>query len=150
MALGDGVNEMFTPLSLEAEPELHYGPQGGQHYVLGMRVDNPNPSAPGFEIRFVVRGATECALDAEGCAEWVTFAERTAIVNDEALLRTTVEGAVVAAGYVVVLDEHPYQWAGAVDTRVQIVAEVRDRCDRRGAAAYDFVATGYTHETGYY
>ncbi|MEZ4448969.1 MAG: hypothetical protein R3B09_05755 [Nannocystaceae bacterium] len=150
VTLGDGNIATFMPLTPELEPELQYGSQGGQHYQLGVRIDNPAPSAPGLEIHFIVRGAIECPLEAGRCAEWSTLAERRAVVTDEALLQTTSEGAVVTAGYVVVLEESPYWWAGEVDTRVQVVAEVRDRCDRRGTAIFDFIAPGYIVETGPY
>lgn len=147
VTLGEGESD-FTPLSPSHPPPINYGFQGGQHYYLGVDVANPYAASPGLEVNFTIQVAADCPLDAASCPEWTPFASRKAVITDKALLHTTASGSVETTGYVVVLDEDPTYWqGGGVETRVQIRAEVRDRCDRKGSAVVDFIASSESAES---
>ncbi len=137
LSLGEGETD-FSPLSDEHWPETHYGFQGGQHFFLGVELDNPEFDSPGLEIHFVVRVADGCPEDApvEACA-WTTFGDRELVTTDPDLLIAAGE-RLRTTGYVVVLDEDP-NWQYDTSVRVEVSATVRDACDRSGSSAFTYV-----------
>ncbi|MEZ4384555.1 MAG: hypothetical protein R3A79_24720 [Nannocystaceae bacterium] len=136
--LGQG-ESTYAPLT-GGPVEVHYGFQGGQHFFLGVAVDNPALGSPGLEITFTIRGALECDLEAAAgaCDPWTDFGARTLVVADPSLW-TVVDGALETTGYLVVLDEDPDWWAYERWGRIDVRAEVRDACDRRGSVDYSYI-----------
>lgn len=136
--LGQG-ESTYAPL-ISGPAEVHYGFQGGQHLFLGVAVDNPELDSPGLEITFSIRGSLECPLEAAAgeCTEWFQFGKRTLVVADPSLWAVS-GGTLVTSGYLVVLDEDPTWWAYERWGRVDVQADVRDACDRKGSASYSYI-----------
>jgi len=138
ISLGEG-ESTYTPLSDEHWPEVNSGFQGGQHFFLGVELDNPEVGSPGLEIQFVVRAAEECPIEApSNSCTWTTFGARDLVVTDPALL-ITVGDKLTTTGYVVILDENP-EWVYNSWARVDVSATVRDACDRVGSATFSYIA----------
>ena len=160
--LGDG-ESTFMLLHDSHDPEIHYGFQGGQHFFLGVEIENPEFDSPGLEITFTVRGSLGCALEtpAEECTDWMSFAMRKLVVNDPKLLKANGD-SLTTTGYVTVLEADPSFWAVTSPGRIEITAQVRDACDRRGNATFNYIidpdndeystgtgtGTGYDTDTG--
>ncbi|MCR9162616.1 MAG: hypothetical protein ACE37F_03400 [Nannocystaceae bacterium] len=110
---GDGDFSMLVP---GAEPELVSGPQGGEHMVLGIGIDNPSPEHLSFEV------AVTLSVDDEGESE--PLAERT-VVYDGDLVQFDA-GRAELLNLVIVPDHWPS------DGRRWISVEVTDGCGRTG------------------
>ena len=134
VSIGEGANA-FAPLAAGAVPELHYGFQGGQHFFLGFRVENPALDLyDQLMVTLWVAQGPECALEPhevgavpEACERDLGF--REVVIGAEQWPLNVVDGAVEEYGLLVVLD---YPIAG-----VQAVAavEVEDPCGRTGSAS---------------
>lgn len=145
VSLGDG-ESTYTPLTELHPPEVHYGFQGGQHFFLGVELDNPELGSPGLEIQFVVRAAEECPVDApSNTCTWTTYGARDLVVVDRKLL-VAVGDHLTTTGYVVILDEDP-SWAYDTPIRVDVSATVRDACDRIGSATFSYITEPYPGES---
>ena len=97
-------------------PLLELGLQGGEHMVLGLVIDNPEPDHLAYEVTVT--------LSAEVDGEVEAFDERT-VVYDEALVSYDA-GRAELLNLVVILDEWPR------DGRRWISVEVTDACGRSG------------------
>lgn len=137
--IGDGAST-YMSFTDSHEPEIQYGFQGGQHFYLGVEIENPEFDSPGLEITFEVRGSLGCALEtpADMCTDWMSFAMRSLVVTDPALLKTSGEH-LTTTGYVTVLESDPWWWAEGQAGRIEITAQVRDACDRRGNATFSYL-----------
>ena len=145
--LGDG-QSTYMPLSESHPPDIHYGFQGGQHFFMGIEVENPEFDSPGLEITFEVRGSLGCTLDTptDMCSDWMSFAMRRLVVSDPALLRANGEH-LTTTGYVTVLESDPWWWAESQPGRIEITAQVHDACDRQGSATFSYIYDPNDHGT---
>lgn len=112
LGLGDG---SFMALLPGDDPPLEYGLQGGQHMVLGLRIDNADPDHLLFEV--------EVELEQDDGSGWTTVANRD-VVYDEALLEVERTEAQILDMVLI-----PDVWDSPSD-RV-ITVSVRDSCDRQ-------------------
>jgi hypothetical protein len=114
LELGEGEGE-FTALSADAWPVVHHGPQGGIHFMLGLRLTGVDPDHESFEVEVVAR-------DCEGaCTEMDELSARTFVVDESYLVP---EGeALVLADVVLLLDREPR-------AQGEITVQVTDSCGR--------------------
>jgi hypothetical protein len=135
VSLGQGVDPAgFTLLQPGEEPAAHHGAQGGQHLILGLRVDNAAPRSPGFWVKFEVERARCGGTDA-GCGGWELIGQyQTTVRPTDPRLSMDGEAATVS-GFIIVLSDWQ-RW----DAR-RLRAEAEDPCGRTGAATLELPAT---------
>lgn len=98
LELGEGEGE-FSTLADDAWPQVHHGPQGGIHFMIGLRLTGVDPKHESFEIEATAR-------DCEGeCAEMDDLSARTFVV-DESYLEPDGD-ALVLTDVVLLLDREP-------------------------------------------
>jgi hypothetical protein len=127
---GDGIDD-FRPLEPGQVPEAHYGPQGGTHLLLGVRVANPAAGFPGMQVRF---DAEAQFCNAEGCQPYVLMGHYLTVVEQDRYIVQS-DGGIALSGFLVLLNEWP------VNTRRRVTAEVIDRCWRVGTTSVE-IASG--------
>ncbi len=123
--------DAFKPLAPGQGPVVHYGPQGGTHLELGVRVANPATAFPGLQVRFLVESQT---CDMSGCLSFGKLGEfRTVMRNPERFLPQE-DGATVLSGFLVLV----YDWPQNAPRRITV--EATDRCGRSGTTVWEVAA----------
>lgn len=142
--LGSG-EAAFAPFATGEGPVINYGPQGGQHVFMGLRVTNARVDvSPSLRISYYLGQGAGCAPPADAgtnaplalpsCA--VTLGKRDLRLGEVGYeLRTNAAGDVEEYGLVVFVDIPDPALPGVV------AVSVEDQC-RRGGAAYQ-VWTSY-------
>lgn len=134
VSIGEGDNA-FAALDPGAVPELHHGFQGGQHFFLGFRVENPALDLyDQLKVTLWVAQGPECAMGPhavgavpESCQRDLGF--REVVIGGEMWPLHVVDGAVEEYGLLVVLD-FPSSGVESV-----AAVEVEDPCGRTGSAS---------------
>ncbi len=118
LEVGDGEGE-FAPLAAGAWPQVHHGPQGGIHFMIGLRLSGVDPEHESFEIEVVAR-------DCDGaCAEMDELSTRTFVVDGSYL---EPDGdALVLADVVLLLDREPRP-------KGELTVQATDSCGRVASA----------------
>jgi hypothetical protein len=130
LALGEGEGSMdFTPLAPGQEPLLHYGPQGGTHLILGVRVANPAMQFPGLQVEFK---AERQRCDAGGgCLPFETMGRYLTVVSEPSRFLPQDGDAVAVSGILVTVSD----WNIGERRRLQV--EALDRCGRAGTTVLE-------------
>ena len=123
----------FGAFAAGAGPFVHFGPQGGQHVFMAVRVKNARLDvSPKLKLEFYL-GQGACAVDAvlpqtiPSCS--VNLGSRKLVLGGTGYaLHTNTEGAVEESGLVVFVEVPDVTLPGIV----AVVAE--DQCRRRGTA----------------
>lgn len=123
VSLGAG-EESFTALLPGDDPPLVQGFQGGQHLVLGLRIDNADPDHLLFEVEFDLE-------QAEG-SDWTRVASRDAVYDEMSFEQDRSEVRILD---IVVI---PDVWD--LEAERVIAVSVRDSCGR--STAIDHVIDG--------
>jgi hypothetical protein len=126
MGEGDGTDD-FRPLAPGQAPYVHYGPQGGQHVILGVSVANPATGFPGMQVRFIAESQF-CSGGA--CQPYTVQGHYVTVVREDRYI-PQAGGAIALSGFLVVLREWPS------DTRRRVTAELIDRCGRTGTISVE-------------
>jgi len=122
----------FSAFADGAGPVVHYGPQGGQHVFLGLRVTNPRLDlSPKLKVTFYLGQGPDCAPPATGevasCA--MRLGTRTLILGAPGFeLIINGEGDVEEAGLIVFVE------APSREVPSLITVTVEDPCRRIGSA----------------
>lgn len=134
LALVEAIGTLeFKPLAPGQGPTPHYGPQGGTHLELGVRVANPASEFPGLQVKFTVESQPCGGMGA--CAPFGTLGQYSEVVRDPVRFLPQEGGATVASGFLVIV----YDWPQ--DTLRRITVEALDRCGRSGTTVLE-VAVG--------
>ena len=133
LALGDshGTSE-FKPLAPGQGPVVHFGPQGGSHLELGLRVANPARDFPGLQVRFLAEAQT--CEPPMGCQPYSMVGELRTLVREPARFLPQEGDAVAVSGFIVFM----YGWAPSWNRRLTV--EALDRCGRMGTATLELAA----------
>ncbi|MBK8258928.1 MAG: hypothetical protein IPK82_40495 [Polyangiaceae bacterium] len=128
LELGEG-DIAFTPLGEGAGPELHYGPQGGTHLLLAVRVTTPNPIDK-YKVKVLAEvGQPDCT--AQPCDMYTKAGSiETVVVGNKRVIVDVVHSDVL--GLFVIVDG----WLSGTQRRISVA--VNDECDRQGALVYEF------------
>jgi hypothetical protein len=122
VTLGEGDGDDFTPLAEGQLPVVHYGPQGGTHLSLGVRVDNPATAFPGLKLDFADETQYCDALECH------TYTARYSTVVRSAEYFLPQEGGAVAVSGIIFQSI----WSEPGEHRLRV--DVLDRCGRTGSA----------------
>lgn len=130
--VGSG-EEGFEPLERGQHPPIISGSQGGQHTILGVRVENP--ALDRYDLLRVELGmfpASQCPTGAAGepleCEGDPPGGSRSIVLGEMTELEPTPEGWVEEHGMVLFLD--------LSTSELVIQAIVEDPCGRRGIAQH--------------
>jgi hypothetical protein len=130
VAIGQGT-DAYSPLFEGESPVVYYGPQGGQHVILGVRVANPALERyDRVRVTFAIHPADACPEDEPSCMG-TAIAQREAVPGSVEPLATE-DGAIEEYGMVVVL-------AGLWEQALVIDVLVEDPCGQSGRAQHRFV-----------
>lgn len=127
----------FEPLSEGESPPVIWGSQGGQHTVLGVRVENPALDRyDRLRVELGLFNASQCPApedDAliEPCAGDPPGGARVLVLGRDMPLQETEEGWVEEHGMVMFFDA-----VGEADVVIQAIAD--DPCGRQGVARHRF------------
>lgn len=133
LLLGDG-HDAFEPIPPDGEPTLHFGTQGGQHLVLGVRIANPTPDHHGFRIEVRAEAASSCPDFGEPC-EWEMLGQRSALALDPDEYSETLDGAIDIPNIFLVVS----RWQRSQMRRIDVTAT--DTCGRSGVLQRIFYAS---------
>ncbi len=129
--VGTGESD-FTAFAEGAGPVVHYGPQGGQHVFLGLRVNNARLDlSPKLKVTFYVGQGADCAPPADGeeAACTVRLGTRTLILGAPGFEpNVNTEGDVEESGLVVFVEAPSREVPSLVGVTVE------DPCRRKGSA----------------
>jgi len=121
----------FKPLAPGEGPSAHYGPQGGSHLELGVRVANPPSEFPGLQVKFLVESQT-CVMG--NCTDFATLGQFRAVVREPERFLPQEGGATVVSGFLVLVDYWPE------NALRRITVEALDRCGRTGTTVWEVTA----------
>jgi len=125
--------QTFASFAEGTGPVINYGPQGGQHVFMGVRVDNADLQwSPRLKLAFYLGQGEGCAPPAAGVTDLPTCAvslgKRELVLGGAGFeLETDAAGAVEEYGLVVFVDVPDSAKTGLVAVRVE------DQCHRVGA-----------------
>jgi len=142
VAIGHG-ERSYRALAAGAGPEIHFGPQGGQHVFLGFRVDNAALELyDRLRVTYWVAQGERCeagqplAKIPDACDEGLGI--RQMVVGGSGFeLRLDGDGAVEEYGALVFVE---YPRLGA---RTVVTAEVEDPCGRVGVASHTYTLASF-------
>lgn len=123
----------FKSLAPGEGPTVHYGPQGGTHLELGVRVANPAREFPGLQVKFLAESQFCDAMS--GCMPFGTMGQFSAVMRNPERFLHQEDGATVVSGFLVLVND----WYQGSLRRITV--EAYDRCGRRGTTVRE-VAIG--------
>lgn len=131
VAVGGGEGE-FEPLPEGTSPKIFNGAQGGQHVLVGVRIDNAALDRyDELQVQLGIFSASQCPEDDDllaACTGTPTGGTRTVVLGDEVEL-AIVEGGVVEEHDIVVFLE-------AFTDAMVLEAIVVDPCGQQGIARH--------------
>ncbi len=127
--LGQGQDE-FSPLAPLQEPTLYEGPQGGHHFWLALRVDNPDLDYPLIQVVWDAEVFDEDRCGAEpDCDPWIGTGHRELTLGPD--LPITDDGAVEQTALLLVISIWP------VDVERRLRLYTLDECGREATIEHD-------------
>lgn len=114
-------DDVDAPLSEGTWPVVHHGPQGGIHFLLGLRVEGMDADHTQLEIEL---GVQACEGD---CTSPVPHETRTFVVDDDVLVPDG--DAAELHDVVLLLDDEPPEHG-------RLVVTARDACGRTGTLVH--------------
>jgi hypothetical protein len=129
LELGQGQDE-FSPLAPLQEPTLYEGVQGGHHFWLALRVDNPALDYPLIQVVFdaEVLDENRCGAEPE-CDPWIGTGHRELTLGPELPLND--DGVVEQTSLLLVISI----WPVDVERRLRVFAV--DECGREATIDHE-------------
>jgi hypothetical protein len=127
LTLGQG-DTQFTALAPGEEPQLHYGPQGGTHLLLAVRVENATVNNPTLDIQATAYIRPDgCGGDGgTSCTSWLTIGSRRLLAVTPDSYQEMADGAMDVPGILLVVNG----WTPRKERKIDINAI--DPCMRSG------------------
>jgi hypothetical protein len=119
----------FTEITAEEPPQQIFGPQGGQHFLVALNIQNPALDYPGFRMAF---GAWLCQEACEDDANWDQVgASEVDSVPGQYGQDLQQDGSLLLGGFFLVLETR----ADNQDARIE--APVLDACARHAEVSWN-------------